>query len=147
MLKSDRIFGLVTVMVALAYIASATQIQTSFLADPVGPKAFPMMVGAIAALCGAVMVLRPDAEPDWPELHTLGALLVSVLALIAYAYALKPLGFIIPTAIVASLLSYQINPRPMLAILSGVGLSIGLFTLFKFILGLGLTGLPKFLMG
>lgn len=147
MLKSDRIFGLVTVLVALAYIASATQIQTSFLADPVGPKAFPMMVGAIAALCGAVMVLRPDAEPDWPELHTLGALLVSVVALVVYAYALKPLGFLIPTALIASLLSYQINPRPVPAVLAGFGLSIGLFVVFKFILGLGLTGLPKFLTG
>lgn len=147
MLKSDRIFGLVTVLVALAYIASATQIQTSFLADPVGPKAFPMMVGAVAALCGAVMVLRPDAEPDWPELHTLGALLISVVALLVYAYALKPLGFILPTALIAALLSYQINPRPALAVLTGIGLSVGLFSLFKFVLGLGLTGLPKFLTG
>lgn len=76
--KSDRIFGLVTVLVALAYIASATQIQTNFLADSVGRKAFPMMVGAIAALCGAVMVLRPNAQPDWPELHTFGALFATI---------------------------------------------------------------------
>lgn len=147
MIKSDRIFGLVVVLVALAYVASATQVQTSFLSDPVGPKAFPMIVGSIAALCGAVMVLRPDEEPDWPELRTFGALLVSVVALVIYAYALKPLGFLIPTAIIAALLSYQINPRALPAVLSGFGLSIGLFVLFKFILGLGLTGLPKALMG
>ena len=147
MIKSDRIFGLVVVLVALAYVASATQVQTSFLSDPVGPKAFPMMVGSIAALCGAVMVLRPDEEPAWPELRTLGALLVSVVALVIYAYTLKPLGFLIPTAIIASILSYQISPRPVPALLAGFGLSIGLFVLFKFILGLGLTGLPKMLVG
>jgi len=82
---SDRIFGLVVVLVALAYIASATQIQASFLSDPVGPKAFPLLIGAVAALCGAIMILRPDEEPDWPELRTLGALLVSVIVLVAYA--------------------------------------------------------------
>jgi len=49
---SDRIFGLVVLMAALAFIASATQIQTSFMSDPVGPKAFPMIVGAIAGLLG-----------------------------------------------------------------------------------------------
>jgi putative tricarboxylic transport membrane protein len=143
MIMSDRIFGLVVVLVALAYIASATQIQTSFLADPVGPKAFPMLIGSVAALCGAIMILRPDAEPDWPELHTLIALLVSVVVLVAYAYMLKPLGFLIPTAIVAGILSYQINPRAVPAAIAGVGLSIGLFTVFKFILGLGLVGLPR----
>lgn len=147
MIKSDRIFGLVVVLVALAYVASATQVQTSFLSDPVGPQAFPMMVGAIAALCGAVMVLRPDEEPEWPEMRTFGALLVSVIALVIYAYSLKPMGFLIPTAIIASILSYQISPRAVPALLSGFGLSVGLFVLFRFILGLGLVGLPRAWMG
>jgi putative tricarboxylic transport membrane protein len=147
MIMSDRIFGLVVVLVALAYIASATQIQTSFLSDPVGPKAFPILVGAVAALCGAIMILRPDEEPEWPELRTLGALLVSVIVLVAYAYLLKPLGFLIPTAIVAGVLSYQINPRFGPAVIAGAGLSVGLFTVFKFILGLGLIGLPRALFG
>lgn len=144
---SDRIIGLVVVLVALVYIASATQIQASFLSDPIGPKAFPMLVGVIAALCGAVMILRPDEEPEWPEMHTLGALLVSVVALVAYAYMLKPLGFLLPTAIIAALLSYQIKPSIRPAIFAGIGLSIGLFTVFKFILGLGLSGLPRALFG
>ena len=144
---SDRIFGLVVVLVALAFIASATQIQTSFLSDPVGPKAFPILVGSVAALCGVIMILRPDQEPEWPQLRTLGALLVSVFVLVAYAYLLKPLGFLIPTAIVAGVLSYQINPRIGAAVIAGVGLSIGLLIVFKFILGLGLIGLPRFVFG
>lgn len=147
MAKSDRIFGLVVVLVALAYIASATQIKTSFLSDPVGAKAFPMLVGSVAALCGFIMIWRPDEEPEWPELRTLGALAVSVVVLLAYAFLLKPLGFLVPTAIVAGVLSYQINPRAIPAAIAGVGLSVGLFTVFKFILGLGLVGLPRALFG
>ncbi|CAN0586492.1 unnamed protein product, partial [Ectocarpus sp. 12 AP-2014] len=57
---SDRIFGAVVTLLALAYIASATQIQTSFLADPVGPRVFPYIVGGVAAFCGLLVVLRPD---------------------------------------------------------------------------------------
>lgn len=144
---SDRIFGLVVVLVALAFIASATQIQTSFLSDPIGPKAFPILVGSVAALCGVIMILRPDQEPEWPELRTLGALLISVLVLVAYAYLLKPLGFLVPTAIVAGVLSYQINPRAGPAAIAGVGLSVGLFVVFKFILGLSLFGLPRAFFG
>ena len=119
---SDRIFGLVVLMAALAFIASATQIQTSFMSDPVGPKAFPMIVGAIAGLCGLVMMIRPDPDPEWPKGRTFFALLIAVVVLIAYAYALKPLGFLIPTAITAAILSYQISPRVGPAAISGLGL-------------------------
>lgn len=146
-MASDRIFGLVVLFVALAYIASATQIQTSFLADPVGPKTFPIMIGAVAALSSLVMILRPDADPDWPVMRTWGALLIAVIVLVGYAYALKPLGFLVPTAIAAGILSYQISPNPRAAAFAGIGLSAGLFTLFKFVLGLGLVALPKALTG
>ncbi|WP_413718604.1 tripartite tricarboxylate transporter TctB family protein [Silicimonas sp. MF1-12-2] len=142
-MASDRIFGVVVVLGALAYIAGALQTQTSFMADPVGPKTFPIMIGAVAGLCGLFMVFKPDEEPEWPDLRAAFALLISVLVLIGYAYALKPLGFIIPTAIAAAILSYQISPRIGFAALTGPGLAVGLFVLFKFILGLGLVAFPK----
>jgi putative tricarboxylic transport membrane protein len=144
---SDRIFGLVVLLVAAAYIAAATQIQTSFLADPVGPKAFPILIGSIAALCGLVLMIKPDPDPEWPAMRTFLALLVAVAVLIAYAFALKPLGFILPTAIAAGILSFQISPRAGPAALAGIGLSVGLFVLFKFALGLGLVPFPKGLFG
>lgn len=146
-MASDRIFGLVVTLVALAYAASATQIQTSFLTDPVGPKTFPIMVGAVAALCGMIVVFRPDPDPQWPAMRTFGALALAVGVLVAYAYALKPLGFLIPTAIAASILSYQISPRPVPAVLSGLGLSIGLFVVFRYALGLGLVAFSRSLTG
>ena len=140
---SDRIFGLVVLMVSLAFIASATQVQTSFLSDPVGPKAFPMLVGGIAGLCGLVMMIRPDPDPIWAKGSTLFALFIAVAVLVAYAYSLKPFGFIIPTAITAAVLSYQISPRAGPAAIAGVGLSMGLFLLFKYALDLGLVAFPK----
>ena len=146
-MASDRVFGLVVLMVAAAYIAAATQIQTSFLSDPVGSKAFPIIIGVVAALCGFVLMVKPDPEPDWPASRTLIAILVAVVVLIAYAYALKPMGFLIPTAIAAAILSYQISPRAVPAAIAGVSLSIGLFSLFKFALGLGLVAFPKGLIG
>ena len=146
-MASDRIFGLVMATVALAYIASATQIQTSFLSDPVGPKTFPILIGSVCAICAVFMVFKPDPEPDWPVLRTFGALFFAVVVLVAYAYALKPLGFLIPTAIAAGVLSFQISPKAKTAVLAGLGLSIGLFLLFKYALDLGLVPFPKSWMG
>lgn len=141
---SDRFFGLVVLFAALAYIAGATQIQTSFLSDPVGPKSFPIGIGCVAAVCALYVMIKPDSDPVWPGLSTFAALLIAIVVLVGYAYALKPLGFLIPTAIAAAILSFQINPRPLPALLSGLGLSAGLFAVFRYALGLEtLRAVPK----
>ena len=140
---SDRIFGLVVLLTALAFIASATQVQTSFLQDPVGPKAFPMAVGLVAGISGLVMIIRPDPDPVWPVGKKLLSIFFAVVVMVVYAYALKPLGFLLPTAITADILSYQISPKAPIAAITGIGLSILLFLLFKYALGLGLVPLPQ----
>ncbi len=140
---SDRLFGLTVIAVALGYIFSATMIQTSFLSDPVGPKTFPYMIGGVAILCALAVMWKPDDDPQWPGPGTFARLLLAVLVLIGYAYTLKPGGFVIPTALAAGLLSYQISPRALPAMLTGAGLSVGLFAIFKFALGLGLYAFPK----
>ncbi|RID92371.1 tripartite tricarboxylate transporter TctB family protein [Gemmobacter lutimaris] len=146
-MASDRIFGLVVVISALAYLAGAFQIQTSFLSDPVGPRVFPMMIAVVGLLCGLTMLWKPDAEPEWPPLPVWLKMAVTVVILTAYAYMLAPLGFLIPTALVAAGVSYMIAPQPAKAALTGVALSVGLFVLFKYALGLGLVALPKAMMG
>ena len=141
---SDRIFGLVVLIVAAGYVLAATQIQTSLLADPVCPRMFPYLVGGAAAVCGLVVLIKPDPDPTWPGLRTFGALIFSVIVLVAYAYSLKPLGFLIPTALAAGIISFQIHPRVATATAAGIGLSVGLYVLFKFGLGLEtLKAVPK----
>ena len=144
---SDRLFGLVVLMSALAFIASATQVQTSFLSDPVGPKTFPILIGVVASISALVMIFKPDPDPLWPVGRTLVALVVALIVLVGYAFALKPFGFLLPTAITAAVLSYQISPRIGPAVLTGIGLSVSLFVLFKYALKLGLVPFPKGLIG
>ena len=146
-MASDRIFGLVIFGVAVAYIASAFQIQASFLSDPVGSKSFPILIGAVTMISALVLIVKPDPDPDWPASRTFMLLGIAVLTLIGYAYALKPMGFIAPTFIAAAILSYQISPRPVPALVSGAGLSVGLFILFKYALGLGLFAFPRGFFG
>lgn len=144
---SDRIFGLVLIAVALAFSVSATGIQEGFMSDPVGPKTFPFLISGIISLCALVLIFRPDPEPSWPPLGTALKIGLAVVVLVGYAYALKPMGFLLPTAICAGLISYQIHPRTLTATLTGVGLSVGLFVIFKFGLGLSLFAVPREWMG
>ena len=140
---SDRIAGLLTICVALAFFASATQLEMPFFSDPLGPKSFPMAVSGVALIAGIMMFLRPDNEPEWPVLSTFIKLFITTLILIIYAYGLKPFGFITPTALASAAISYQIKPEVLKSVIIGVSLSIILFLIFKFGLGLGLYAFPK----
>ena len=132
---------------ALAYIASATQIQSGFMPDPVGSKFFPMLVGGVAFVCSVTIFLKPDKSPEWPEPIIFLSILCAVITLVGYAYALKPLGFIIPTALASGMVSFLIRRNIGTALLTGIGLSVGLFVLFKYVLDLGLVAFSKNLIG
>ena len=136
-MASDRIFGLVILITAVAYIAAATQIQTNFFSGAFLPKLFPLLIGGVAALSALVLVFKPDPDPEWPEGRTWGNLVTAVIVLAFYSVLISPLGFILPTAVAAMILSYQISPNPKKAVLAGIGLSLGLFVVFHFVLRLG----------
>jgi putative tricarboxylic transport membrane protein len=136
-MAADRIFGLVALITAVAYLAAASQIQTNMFSGEFLPKLFPYMIGVVAAICALVMVFKPDPEPSWPAAGTWVNMGLAVVVLAIYAVLLTPLGFILPTIFAAGILSYQISPRAGPAAISGIGLALGLFVLFKYALGLG----------
>ena len=146
-MKTDRIFGLCVIGVALAYIASATQIQVGFLSDPVGSRTFPYIVGAVALVCALTILFRPDDEPGWPPPATFVRIAIAIAVLYGFAVALRPLGFLIPAAVASAAISYLISPRPAAAALCGVGLSVVLFAIFKFGLGLSLAPFGRLFAG
>lgn len=147
MIRGDRILGAVMLVLALGYLLSAATIQTSFISDPVGPRVFPYIVGGVIIVCSLFLVLKPDPEVDWPAPAMALKMLFALVVLVAYAQAIRPLGFIAPTIIVSGILSYLISPRAVPAALAGLGLGIGLYVLFALVLGLGLQPLPRALMG
>ncbi len=144
-MKSDRLFGLITLTVALAYIASATQIQTSFIMDPMGPKSFPIIIGSVMGLAALIPIFKPDPDPVWPNRSNLMKITSALIVLVGYALVINDLGFLISTTLAAGLVSYQIKSNAKQAALIGVSLSAVLFAVFNLFLGLSLAGWPKFL--
>ncbi len=144
-MKSDRLFGLISLAVALAYVASATQIQTSFIMDPLGPKSFPIIIGSVLAIAALVPIFKPDANPEWPSRSNTMKIASALIVLIGYALVISDLGFLISTTIAAGLVSYQIKSNAKQAALIGVSLAVVLYAVFNLFLGLSLVGWPKFL--
>ncbi|MDH3235538.1 MAG: tripartite tricarboxylate transporter TctB family protein, partial [Alphaproteobacteria bacterium] len=85
---------------------------------------------------------RPDPEPQWPVLSRALEIIAAVAVLIGYALALEPVGFVIATAVAAALLSWRLGSTLGGAMMSGVGISVGIYTVFHLILGLSLAKGP-----
>jgi putative tricarboxylic transport membrane protein len=139
---SDRILGGLMVLLALFYIWAASLTEISFISDPVGPKTFPMIIGAMVGISGLTVLLRPDPEPQWPALGSLLEILAAVILLFIYAAVLSEVGFVICTAVAAAFLSWRLGSGPIEAILAGIAMSIGIYVVFHLVLGLSLARGP-----
>ncbi|MXN65632.1 tripartite tricarboxylate transporter TctB family protein [Stappia sp. GBMRC 2046] len=139
---SDRIFGVVCLLLAGFYIYSASSIELGFIETPVGPRAFPYIIGAVLALGGLYPIFVPDERPDWPDMRGVIEIVFATAVMIAYAMVLEEFGFVISTAIAAALLGWRLGTPPLWAAISGVLISVGIYVIFHLILGLSLARGP-----
>lgn len=139
---SDRVMGGIGLALSAFYIWAATIIPESFMADAVGPSTFPIIIGVIMAICALWFIFRPDAEPVWPPLNRLAEIGFAILVCFLYAILLPSLGFLICTALASGYLSWRLGGSPVSAAIVGVGLSIGIWVVFKLVLGLSLAEGP-----
>lgn len=132
----DRIVGGLCILLGLGAIWHAQSLDVAFAADPVGPRLFPSIVGAVLALGGAILVLRPGAVlfeiGDWRRS-------VAVLAAcLIYPLLLQPIGFVLATSLLCLVGALAFRARPLQAALSAVATSIVFFILLDRLLDLPL---------
>lgn len=139
---SDRILGGFGLALAAFYIWAATIIPDSFMADVVGPKTFPIIVGVIIAICSVVFILRPDDAPAWPSFANLAELVFAVAVMMLYAKFLPELGFVICTALATAYLTWRLGSPVPGSLITGVLTSVGIYVVFRLILGLSLAKGP-----
>ncbi|MGO4855338.1 tripartite tricarboxylate transporter TctB family protein [Phaeovulum sp. W22_SRMD_FR3] len=139
---SDRIFGGVGLLLAAFYIWAASIIPTSFMDDAIGSRTFPYIIGTALALCSLVFILRPDDEPHWPNFANFAEILFAAAVMFLYAKLLPVLGFIIATFGATTYLGWRLGSRPLGAVMTGVGASIGIYVVFHLVLGLSLAKGP-----
>ncbi|OXT02260.1 hypothetical protein B7H23_04935 [Notoacmeibacter marinus] len=139
---SDRIFGGIGLILALFYGWQAAIIQESFLTDTVGPKMFPFIIAAMMGLSSVYFLLKPDPEPHWPRAGRLAEIGLAALVLAAYAELLPVAGFLISTAIAAAYLTWRLGSGLIESLIIGVGTSVGIYVIFRLVLGLSLARGP-----
>lgn len=139
---SERILGGVLLFISIAGIWIARSFEAPFSYEPVGPRAFPMLILALLGISAIALMLEKKSDTTWappPVMKRIGALFVIVLI---YAWLFDKLGFILATVLMVIPVARFFNASWKHAIAGGVGLGAGLFILFDRLLDVALpTGL------
>jgi putative tricarboxylic transport membrane protein len=131
----QRIFasGLLIVCAGLAMMA--WPYQAAFSYEPVGPRAFPLLMLALMALGLIYMIFRPSpvvhSEED-PQLdrQTLTKIGLCVLLLLVFAGTFEPLGFILSSVLVGIPMARLYGGRWLPSIVIISLMSVALYLLF-----------------
>ena len=131
----QRIFASVLLVVCAGLAIMAWPYQAAFSYEPVGPRAFPLLMLAMMALGLIYMIFRPSpvvhSEED-PQLdrQTLTKIGLCVLLLLVFAGTFEPLGFILSSALVGIPMARLYGGRWLPGILIISLMSVGLYLLF-----------------
>ncbi len=136
--RTDRFAGGVLVALGVGVALEASTFDVAFLTDPVGPKALPLLSAAIFFTAGMILLVRGGEPRVWPT----GAVLLRMGAAAAvfggYALLLAPLGFVVATTAAVGALSMLFGGPWRKSLGSAATLSVVLWYLFVWALGLPL---------
>ena len=139
---SDRIFGGATIVLSLLMMWATGLIEESFIQDPLGPKAFPLVIAGVMGISGLVMMFKPDAEPHWPTMVKLAELAATVGVFVVYAQILPIAGFVLSTIVATAFLVWRLGGTTRQSLIGGVVIAVGIYALFQHVLGLNLAKGP-----
>lgn len=162
---ADRILGIACLLLGAAMAWASRSYAAEISYEPVGPRAFPLLLAAIFALIGAWLLVtggRRVAEPlpasgaaeaataivPAAPHHNLVAVGMCAVAVLVYGALFQPLGFVLATTLMAVPVCKAFGGTLKGGLLGGLGLGLGLFFLFDKVLDVILpTGVLSFLLG
>jgi putative tricarboxylic transport membrane protein len=153
----NEISGLMAIIISSIYLLATLRLPETAMGDNIGPKLFPILAGALAFLCGLILLVKDlRQKKSNKEIFHLGLkenkniyikIGITIFLGIAYGFALVPLGYVISTALFMLLVTRLINgPRWLENLLLALAFPVVTYVVFAIMLGLSLPrGLLSFL--
>lgn len=131
---NNRILGIAALALAAMMIWQGHDLQAPFSYEPLGPRAFPLLIAAVMALCGLRLAIRGggQAPANPPGANTRIAAMFGVI--VGYALVFQWAGFIIATALMTLLVGRLFGGGGVGPAIGGVVGSVLLFILFDRVL-------------
>ncbi|MCU4322233.1 tripartite tricarboxylate transporter TctB family protein [Acinetobacter schindleri] len=138
MMKSERILTGIIAVCGLFLLIYACSFEAPISYDPVGPKAFPILLMGLITASAVYLTVRPaimfePVELGWTK-HLLGKLVLCVLALTVYAVIFEGFGFIVATLLMTIAVGKLFNGKTIPVAITGLVLSTCTYYLFDRVL-------------
>lgn len=129
-LAADRILGIALIGLAAFVAWQASRFQVIFSYEPVGPKAFPMLLAALLTLLSLVLVVRPGSNGHWPDRAVALRLLLVLAVLLVYALLFDRLGFLGSTFLTVLVLARLFGAGWGKSLIAGAVMALASYGLF-----------------
>ncbi|KIQ06155.1 MULTISPECIES: tripartite tricarboxylate transporter TctB family protein [Pseudomonas] len=131
----QRIFAVSLLVVCMALAVMAWPYQAPFSYEPVGPRAFPLLVLGLMGVALLYLAIRPTPvtrSEDEPELDsaTLTKVIACFALLLVFAAAFEPLGFILSSILIGVPMARLYGGRWLTSALVVGAMSVLLYWLF-----------------
>ncbi|MBD8491724.1 tripartite tricarboxylate transporter TctB family protein [Pseudomonas syringae] len=131
----QRIFAVVLLLACVALAVMAWPYQAPFSYEPVGPRAFPLLMLGLMGVALLYMAFRPTpvvhTEEDPPlDRETLVKIGLCVVLLLVFAGLFEPLGFILSSILIGIPMARLYGGRWVASIVVVTLMSVGLYLLF-----------------
>ena len=146
--RGPRAWGLILLAIAVAVLVGTTAIRSQEGYAATGPRFMPLLVGllllVLSLLFLARTVVRPDvdlaeraaresATTQWAQPAAV------VAALLAYAFLMEPLGYVVSTTLFFVATARILGSRDLVRdVLAGAGIALVLYVAFTQFLGVDL---------
>ena len=98
MMNRDRIVALLILALGIGYLLAAISMPSAPIGDPLGPKAFPIVLGGLMIFLGSPIFIKPEKDLEIQSLKkTLTSVLILAGLLGGYGYMLPWIGYLLGT--------------------------------------------------
>lgn len=133
----DRAFGIFLLLLGAYVIYGGLALEVPFSYDPLGPKAFPVVLGVL--LCGlSLFIIAKPEKAHFPQGTTQLNTAFIVVLLVLYSLSFNYLGFLLSTALLVFFISKIFRGTTKQALGSAVGVSLSVYVLFGILLEVAL---------
>lgn len=133
-MNSDRVLGILAVVMGAGMAALAWGYKAQVEYEPVGPRAFPLLLAALITLCGVWMAIRPSHRAHFGNALQMRSVALCGLFVVLYAVLFQVLGFVVATALMSIPVGRIFGGTWKQSVLTGVGMGLVLFVLFDTLL-------------
>lgn len=127
---SDRILGAACLAVSAAMAWAAKDYAAAISYEPVGPRAFPLLLACGLALSGLWLMLRPHLGLSSFQGVPWARTSACAGAILGYALLFQTMGFPLATALMAVPVGTAFGGNWKHALVGGLGLGLGFFLIF-----------------